>query len=261
MSDKPFKLRMQCTPLQFTDTSTQQESDIRAIFERSSNFPIKMGTEAGPGPGGMRNRDLLTEYAKEYDHVINFGGDAWIAVDQSIMVRNSVSKEDVFLADNDELATKGADRVMPTISFDHKTPGVGRIHAASVHYPTKGATKGSPNWNVNAKMAKGISDWMVRVASSSDLAFVGGDFNMPDRNTDWSFGRKFTSMADELKAWANTGHGPIDGFCSFNGDRRVSAHKFTVLNDKQFKLHTDHYVCRGVWNIQLTKAPTAKEAT
>lgn len=249
-------LRMQHTSLQFSDSASQHEHDIKAIFGQGQAFPIKTGTEAGAPAGADRNnnRELLVEYAHEYHHAINFAGDSWVAVDMSIVVPKSLKKEDVFLVSNDmQQETRGTDRILATISFEHAKPGVGVIHMGAVHYPTKGQRPGDPNHDMNIICAEKISKWLAKVGHGSDLAFVNGDFNMPDRTLDFALGGNFTSMADELKAWQNTGHGPIDGMCSYDRDGRVHAKHFNVLDDSEFKLYTDHFMCRGVWEIYLRK--------
>lgn len=249
-----FDLRMQHTSLQFSDHVDQHEHDVEALFTEGHNFPIKTGTEAGAGRGGMNNRELLMQYADQFNHALNFAGDAWIAVDKAIIVPNSLKKEDVFLVSNDmQEETRGSDRILATMSFDHVKPGVGRIHVGSVHYPTKGAKPGDPNHDMNIICAEKISRWLAKVGAGSDLGFVNGDFNMPDRTLDFALGNNFTSMADELKAWQNTGHGPIDGMCSYDRDGRVHAKHFNVLDDSELKLFTDHFMCRGTWEIWLRK--------
>jgi hypothetical protein len=245
---------MQHTSLQFSDNADQQEHDIRALFEEGEAFPIKTGTEAGKESGPSHNYDLLQEYADRYNHVLNIGGDSWVAVDKDIIVPRSVVKEDIFLVSNDDMVGHGHNRVMPTISFEHVKPGVGRIHQGSVHYPTQGAQPGDPNHDLNRICAERISKWLAKVAVGADLGFVNGDFNMPDPQTDWALGGNFTSMADELKAWQNSGHGPIDGFCSYDRDGRVTAKRFVVLDDREFKLFSDHFMCRGTWTIRLMEA-------
>lgn len=247
-----FALRMQHSSLQHSDTPRQQEHDVRVLFEHGARFPLKSGTEAGPNkPGENINRGLLLEYADEFDHAINFGGDSWVAVDRKIIVPKSMTKDDVFLVNNDEMETHGYDRIMPVISFEHVKTGVGRIHHGGVHYPTKGATPGSPNYDVNEEVAERIARWLAKVARGSDLGFVSGDFNIQDRFLDFALGHNFTSMADELEDWENTGHGAIDGFCSFDRDGRVKAHRFDVLDDTELRLFTDHFLCRGTWEIRL----------
>lgn len=256
-TDNSFLLNMQHSSLQFSDSPNQQRRDIRDLFEAGENFPIKTGTEAG-GPVAAsnknKNKEFLYEFAQKFNHVIQFGGDAWVAVDRSIIVPKSLDRGKRLIAKNDEMVGHGHDRVLPWIAFDHVESGVGRSTVGSIHYPTKGATPGSPNYDLNKKIAAAIEQWLKEVAKGRDLGFVNGDFNMPDRTTDWALGHNFTSMADELNAWANTGHGPIDGFCSYDLDGRVSAEEFKVLNDKRFFQFSDHYVCRGKWSIKLLAA-------
>jgi hypothetical protein len=253
MSDT-FALRMQHTSLQFSDKAAQQTHDVHAIFEEGKDFPIKTGTEAFTGNGRNQNRPLLIEAAKEYGYIINFAGDSWVAVDRDIVSKGSAGKDDIFLISNDtQQVSRGTDRIMPTISFLHTTPGVGRIHVGGVHYPTHGAKPGDPNHAMNVKCAEKIAAWMSRVGKGSDLAFVNGDFNMQDRTLDFALGHNFTSMADELNAWQSTGHGPIDGMCSYDHDGRVKAKRWNVLDDKEFFLFSDHFMCRGVWEITLKK--------
>jgi len=251
-----FSLRMQHTSLQFSDKVAQHKHDVATIFEEGENFPIKTGTEAGPGAGGMNNRALLEEAAKDYHHIINFadGGDSWVAVDREIVVHGSAAKDDVFLVSNDmQQVTRGSNRVLSVISFEHAEPGVGRIHVGAVHYPTKGAKPGDPNHDMNLICAQKTAAWMAKVGHGADLAFVNGDFNMQDRTLDVALGHNFTTMADELKHWQDTGHGAIDGLCSYDRDGRVSAKRFNVLDDKELFLFSDHYMCRGVWEIKLRK--------
>lgn len=252
-----FKLKVQHTSLQFSDKVAQHKHDVHAIFESGGDFPIKTGTEAGPGPGGTNNKELLIAAAQEHHHIINFAGDSWIAVDRAIVQPGSAGKDDVFLVSNDmQQVSRGSDRIMATISFDHVEPGVGRIHYGAVHYPTKGAQPGDPNHDMNIICARKISEWMAKAGVGADLAFVNGDFNMQDRILDVALGHNFTTMADELKDWQNTGHGAIDGLCSYDRDGRVSAKSFNVLDDSEFFLFSDHWMCRGVWEIQLRKGGT-----
>ena len=248
-----FDLRMQHTSLQFSDPAAQQHHDVEALFTEGHNFPIKTGTEAFTGADDNHNKEYLLDFASQFNHSINFAGDAWVAVDNTIITKGSKKLEDVFLVSNDEMHTHGTDRIMPTISFEHTKPGVGRITVGSVHYPTKGAKPGDPNHEVNVKCAEKISKWLAKVGHGADLGFVNGDFNMPDRTLDFALGGNFTSMADELKAWQNTGHGPIDGMCSYDRDGRVHAKRFNVLDDSEFKMFSDHFMCRGVWEIWLRK--------
>ena len=96
---------------------------------------------------------------------------------------------------------------------------------------------------------------MSDVGRGTRIALGAGDFNMVDRikKQDWAFDNNFTSMADELGKYFNTGHGPIDGLVSCDADKRVRAKKLVVLDDDKLHLHTDHFVVRGTWSIRHIK--------
>jgi hypothetical protein len=249
---KTLKLRMQHCSLQFKDTPKQQEHDIKFLFEKGVAFPIKSGTEAGlDRTGANANRDLLMKYANKWNHIIHFARDNWIAVDRDIIQTGTVERGEVFVVSSEKTKGRGHDSVMATFAFDHKYAPVGRVNVGAVHYPTQGREPRDPNWKWNKLYSEEIAKWMEEVAKGKALAFVNGDFNMNDKTSDWAFGNGFTSMADELKSWEGSGHGPIDGFCSYDRDGRVSAFKFDVLDDREAFLFTDHYVCRGVWKIKV----------
>lgn len=243
-------LRVQHSSLQYSDTPAQQDHDVKKLFHEGKAYPIKTGTEAG---GGNGNFDALKKYAREYNHILHLARDNWIAVDRRIVRNGSVRRGEVFVADNDRISGPQQDSVFATLSFTHADARIGRIHQAAAHYPTKGDRPGTPNYRFTQLYAKKLDEWMTKVAKGEALAFVNGDFNMPDRELDWAHGGHFTSMADELKAWKNTGHGPIDGFASYDLDGRVQAKRFTVLDDTEMKMFFDHYVCRGVWTIRQLK--------
>jgi hypothetical protein len=62
-----------------------------------------------------------------------------------------------------------------------------------------------------------------------------------------------TSLADELKAWQNTGHGSIDVIASYDQDGRVKGKYWRVLDDSEFKLNTDHWLCEGGYEVRPVK--------
>lgn len=245
-------LKTQHTSMQYSDSRDQIFEDVEKLFAKGKLFPIKTGTE-----GGMDNPnyEALRKFAKEYNHVLHVVRDNWIAVDKRIIKPGTVKKNEVFVAPTERVFGRGHDSVFATLAFTHADPRIGRISQAAVHYPVKGATPDDPNYEINKLYAKRIAEWMRLASRGVALSFVNGDFNMADSmaKRDWAFGEKFTSMADELEAWKNTGHGPIDGFASYDRDTRVSAKKFEVLDDKKFHMHSDHFVCRGTWDIRHLK--------
>lgn len=243
-------LRMQHTSLQFSDSPAQQAHDVEQLFKKGKLFPIKTGTEASNSNALFK---LLREAAGDYKHVIHNVRGNFIAVDRAIIKPGTVKRGEVFVISNDHLVGKMHDRVMATLAFTHVDPRIGRVNQSAAHFATKGAKKGQPNYKANVLYSHKIEEWMKKVGRGSALAFNNGDYNMNDRELDWANGGNFTSMADELKAWQNTGHGPIDGFCSYDKDGRVKAKSFKVLDDSELKLFTDHYACRGVWSIRHLK--------
>ena len=245
-------LRHQHTSLQFSDTPEQQEKDVKKLFEKGQSFPIKTGTESGSDNALF---ELVEFYAKKFDHILNRAQGNWVAVDRSIIKKRSQRRGHVFVVDNDKLVGRQNHRDFPWIQFEHVKPGVGVIAVAGFHYSTRGRLPMDPNHDTNKLYAEKIARWMEEFAKGSRIALGAGDFNMIDkvRNQDWAFGHGFTSMGDELKRYPNTGHGPIDGFVSWDHDGRVKAKKLVVLDDSEMHMHTDHFVLRGTWSIRHMK--------
>lgn len=242
-------LKMQLTPLQYSDNSEQQRSDANTLFARGKQFPIKFGTEAGPE---TELHGFLRKNAIDFNHVLHFARGVWIAVDRSIIVKGSIKKGQIFVVSNDNLTGAQHDRVIPTLAFTHEDPRIGRVALAGTHYSTHGRTVQDPNNDTNRMIAAQAGEWMRLAGARDALAFLAGDFNMLDSvvNQDWAFGNAFTSIADQLGAHPSTGHGPIDGFCSYNKDRRVSAKYHKVFTDDQLGMFSDHYVSRCAWTIK-----------
>jgi hypothetical protein len=242
-------LKTQHTSLQFNDDRDQQFADVEKIFKKGKLFPIKTGTESGPEPGN-NNIDALRKFAAEYNHVLHMAYGNWIAVDRKIIKAGTLKRGQVFVAKNDIIVGRMHDRVFPTVTFQHEDPRMGRIAQATAHYPTKGARRGTPNFDINQMYARRLQAWMRNASRGTGLSFINGDFNMPDAQTNWAFGGNFTSMADELGTYQNTGHGAIDGFCSYDHDGRVKAKSMKVLDDTEQFMHTDHFVCQGTWTVR-----------
>lgn len=245
-------LKHQHTSLQFSDARDSQVADVEKLFAKGKAFPLKSGTEAGRETASHK---ALVECAQDYGHAIKFGSSNWVAVDKAIVKKGSLKKDTVFVVSNDTLVGHQHDRDFPFITFTHADERLGRISVAGFHYSTKGRLPGDPNNDTNEMYAAKIAEWMRKTARGTAISLGAGDFNMIDSlaKQDWAFGRPFTSMADELGKYKNTGHGPIDGFVSFDKDGRVKAKKFEVLTDKDLHLFTDHYVCRGTWTVRHLK--------
>lgn len=243
-------LRVQHTSLQFSDTKAQQVHDIRQLFATGQRYPIKTGTEAGPET--FSHDALRYVGSREFNHAIHSVRGNWVAVDRAIIEPKSLSRDQEFVMKTNLVVGPGHDSVMATVEFDHRNPRIGHIGVGAAHYPTKGRLPSDPNHDVNREYADVIAEWMKETGKGRALAFVHGDFNMLDdrKRQDWAFGNNWTSMADELEAWENTGHGPIDGFASYDEDGRVKAKSFEVLDDSELKMFSDHFVVRGKWVIE-----------
>jgi hypothetical protein len=74
---------------------------------------------------------------------------------------------------------------------------------------------------------------------------------MDDRKTDTFFVAPMTSAWDELDKYENTGHGPIDVIASYDHDGRVKAKYIRALDDKEFSLHTDHFLIEAGFDVRL----------
>lgn len=257
-------LLFQHSSLQFSDTAAQQASDINDLFEAkdAAKFVIKTGTEAGPdGDANNANRRLLIEACRDHKHRLHFARDNFIAVDKSIIVPGSVLPGDVFVADNDETAGHGHDSVFATMAFQHRMPGVGVIGLGAGHLPTQGRKPGDPNYDINVRYSNYVGRWARHAARGSALAFFIADYNRADRkgrgsDRDWLIGdQRLTGLPDDVGGpWEDTGHGPIDGMMSFDGDGRVKGKWVNVLNDREFPQFSDHHVVRGAYTVRLLAA-------
>lgn len=245
-------LKVQHTSLQYSDSKEQQKHDVRQLFVTGKDYPIKTGTEGGAETDSY---DFLKYFGKEFNHAVHIVRGNWIAIDRDIIEPKSLDRGQEFVIKNDFVVGRMHDRILATVEFDHRNPRIGHIGVGCAHYPTKGRLPSDPNNDVNEKYADVIAEWMKDASKGHALAFVHGDFNMLDnqKRQDWSFGNNWTSMADELEAWKDTGHGPIDGFASYDNDGRVSAKSFKVLRDRQVKMFSDHFVVRGEWNVKHLK--------
>lgn len=246
-------LKHQHSSLQFNDPERQQRHDVKTIFERGKGFPVKSGTESGDDNALF---DLIEEFSKKFNHFLSVRQGNWVAVDRDIIKPNTSRRDHIFVVKNDVLTGHQRNREFPYVTFRHVDERMGRISVAGFHYSTHGRLPLDPNYDTNKLYAEKIGDWMREFGEGQDQIATGaGDFNMLDmiKRQDWAFGDEFTSMGDELDKYPNTGHGPIDGFVSYDGDRRVKAKKFEVFSDNRLRLFTDHYLIRGTWQIRHLK--------
>lgn len=251
---KSVKLLTMHFSLQYSDTAKQQTYDAEKLFKLAVDNKAGMraswvtGTEAGE----TDLWDIVRTAGVAAGYRMHRSRGNWIAIDREIIKKGSVTQGDVFVMDNDEVVGHGHDPDFPWVTFEHKTPGVGVISVSAVHYPTHGQTPKAPNHWVNQEYAKKLGEWGQEASAGNKLAFVQGDFNMPDQHAiDLFFGEPFTTYGDELKKWPNTGHGPIDAMATWDKDGRVKVLSYVVLDDKIFFLNTDHFGIAGVIEVKL----------
>lgn len=235
--------------MQFNDSDAQKRSDIGDIFERAEKRKVSWitGTEAGEQP----MRSIIKAFATEYGFAVHTWRDNWICVRKTIIARDSWDHGDVFVAKASETAGPGHDSGFPWVQFRHLDLGV--ISVAAGHYPTKGASPGDPNYQINRRYAKAIGDWARTHGDGLKLAFYHGDQNVDDRKLDTFYGQPMLSLWDELGKHESTGHGNIDVIAHYTKDTRVTGAYIRALDDTEFSQFADHFVVEGGYDIEPLK--------
>jgi GH25 family lysozyme M1 (1,4-beta-N-acetylmuramidase) len=240
--------------LQYSDTERQKRHDATIIFRRASRKDLTWvtGTEAGEAD----TWSALTLAADNFGYKIHRHRSNWVAVDQNIIKPGTWETGEVFVMDNDRVAGPGHDSAFPWVRFQHINERIGQISVAGAHYPTKGRLPSDPNFWVNQEYAKALGAWAAEHGQGTALAFVGGDFNMPDipDRPDIFFDQPLTTASAEVGKIFNTGHGPIDHISSYDNDARVEATDWRVYDDKKLSLYTDHYFCEADYDVRLLAA-------
>ena len=240
-------LRVQHCSLQFSDRNRKAKHDIEQAFtyKGAETYPIKTFTEVGPETD---LRGHLVDAVKEFGCRAVFFRSNAVVIDRAIIQPRTWQAGSVFVADTSVVEGPGHDSGFATARFRHVDPTVGRLSVAGSHRPT--GWKDNRNRDIQERYAEAEYNWAMEESEGDHLAIGAGDYNMNDITLDWFLGRRLTSMADELGAHQNTGHGPIDGFWSTDRDARVRALWFNVLDDREMFMHSDHWVCRGAWGIR-----------
>jgi len=240
---------MHCS-MQFSDNTKQKQADAKKIIARARNRNVAWitGTEAGAGKS-MDLRAALEKECKANDYRFMVKSDTWIAVDRALISPNSYS--DGFIQSHAAQAGKHSQLGISWVQFN--SDGLGTVSVGASHYMTKGRKPGDPFYAMNRDLTVAIGKWGKERGAGSRLAFYGADANIPDRLDDTFLGQPFTTLADELHDWQNTGHGSIDVIASYDGDGRVKGKYWRVLDDKEFFLNTDHFACEGGFVVRTIK--------
>lgn len=252
---RPVRVRAAHVSMQHSDTATEMRADAVRLFrrERSRGAWWVTGTEAGGGS----LRDALESAARRFDYRLHVRRDVWVAVAKERVAGGSWETGFEEAVDHTEGRGKHGDIGVAWASFsDHM---LGRISVGCSHFLTKGRPVGPARMRVNLdhnrEAAAVVGRWGVERGKGSALAFYAGDQNIVDTGrhakADTFLGEaEFTSAADELGRWENTGHGAIDVLASFDRDRRVSAVETYVLDDREFFLNTDHFLVEAAFDVK-----------
>lgn len=252
VQDEEDRVRVAHVSMQFSDTPTQMRQDVEKIFKRAvdRNYKWITGTEAGAGnPLG----DILREVGEEKGYRLHIFRDVWIAVSQDFAT-GGWGQGGKVAVESYEGAGKHTDKGVGWVSFETKR--LGRVSVAASHYLTKGRPDAKdPDYRVNLdeniKIAAMLGRWFDDYGKGADLAFYGGDQNIVDQTNDTFLGKvKATTSWDELKIYPGTGHGNIDVLASYDKDGRVRAVAADALDDKEFFLHTDHFLIETDWAVR-----------
>jgi len=233
-------LRLAHISMQHSDTAAQQRSDAHRIFNRAlgMHYAWITGTEAN----SFAVARIFSEEAIKAGFRFVRGGDCWIAVPLS-RIAGRWRREWTKVIDGQ--AGKFPDRGVLRASWDDKTHGDTTVLAS--HYQTKRTSAKRPQDNIAISVEIGKQGKIH--GDGRRLCFYGGDQNITDRTGDTFKGKPFTSCWDELEKWPNTGHDNIDVIASYDYDHRVTAKSAQALTDKDFHLHSDHFLIEATYAV------------
>lgn len=242
---------MHCS-MQFSDNTAQKKADAKKIFDRAKTRKVAWitGTEAGMGASADLRKALQDE-ARAHNYKFVVHSDVWIAVNRELITRGSWDDGWIATLPSSAGSQKFSERGLVWVQFANKE--LGTISVGCSHYMTHGQKPSDEYYKANIKAAKTIGDWAKKHGAGSKICFYGGDQNIQDRDGDTFRGQPMTSLADELKDWQSTGHGAIDVIASYDHDGRVKGKYWRVLDDKEFFLNTDHWLCEGGFEVGPVK--------
>jgi hypothetical protein len=244
---------MHCS-MQFSDNTKQKQQDANRIFTRADARGVSWitGTEAGQS----ELRQALSEQAKAHGYKFYVQRDVWVAVDKALITKGSWDAGFIQTLEHNTGSQNFTDRGICWVQFDNAQ--LGTVSVGTSHYMTHGRKPSDEYYAANTKLTRAIGEWGKVHGAGRKICFYGADANIVDRTDDVFRGQPFTTLADELKDWQNTGHGSIDIIASYDADKRVKGKYFRVLDDKEFPLNTDHFACEG--GFEVTPAKPVKKA-
>ena len=209
------------------------------------------GTEAG----SEDMRDALKTAAKDNGYNFTVKSDVWIAVQKTWIQGRSWDTGFIKILDANSGSQRSNARGILWVEFD--TESHGTFSVAVSHFMTHGSKPGDEYYAANGKLTRAIGEWGKVHGAGRKVCFFAGDVNTQDRTNDVFRGAPFTTLADELKDWQNTGHGSIDVIASYDADNRVKGTSWKVFDDKEFPLYADHFACEGGFEVRPVSAKKA----
>lgn len=246
-------LRYAIAPMQFSDTTEQARRDFAKILGRG--YDVVFGTEVGPGTGSNRVLDREADRAG-YRVARNGRYDTWVAVNECLIKRGTWRTGAEHVLDRSSMhrpKPMGRWGDKGIIWAQAEAEGLGVMSWGSVHALTVGGAGRKLKRRSDDHYAEAIARWIKEHGAGYDLAFVGGDWNLRDRDHDLTQGKwRGVSCWDEVGKWPNTGHGNIDAILRSKADTRVLRWvSAEVKQDDDIKLYTDHWITEAVVEIAL----------
>lgn len=234
----------------------KQYADLDRLFGRG--YDVVTVTEIGS------DRRAFRRLAKEHGYRAHtaVGSDGGVAIKRALIVggwRNGIVR--VIRQSGRALGSTRPFGPKGIVWAGAELVDVGSVDVGTVHYLTGGRVPGKRSQHgkvnhylLNVLYASKIGAWGRQHGQGKRLAFITGDFNIPDRLFDVFLGRAdFTTCWDEIHAWPNTGHGNIDAIASRDADARVECIAARAYTDKQLHFGSDHFLIEATYRIRKLK--------
>lgn len=237
--------------MQFSDTHQQMEVDAARIVNKAVHEDYRWVTGGEAGATSDLSNILEGAFLKRGYHFFRpRGQDSWVAIDKKVTKGLAeVEYEKVVDGVAKQYTNKGP------LSVTYEDRLLGETTIITCHLLTKGRPVANAEQSQRLDKNQRLMDAIGRIGREKGagraLVFFQGDTNIDDRISDVFLGNPFTTLADELKAWKGTGHGPIDVIASYNRDGRVRGKSWKVLDDNKVALATDHFLCEGEFYVRL----------
>lgn len=249
---RKFRLTMQQTSMQFSDTTPQKQRDANVIFGKGDL--VVSGTEAGAGSGGLAKILAKVARRKGYEFFMQPSQDTWIAIHESIIDGPAHLHYEKII---DGKAGKYTDKGVHAVTFYNKDIDA-KFTLMSAHLNTRGRPNDpNPAWRVNVadnrRLNRANGEFARKAGKGRNLVFLSGDMNIDDAKDDVFTGSgPFVTCWDELRRWPTTGAGQtLDVLARSRRDTRVHIVGARAFSDSRVPLNTDHYMVRGVYDIDL----------